>query len=147
MEMSGGLRLPSLLTALWLCTGCGEAPPEPEPSLPVQIFVCTETLIGLETASCREDVVGPGTLTLAVIPDPKETSWELAIRGLAALAEQCAFQGRFDRTRLSQLQGRGPVDIVCPITPDIDRQYHEIRFENRLDQPNTSIRIELRFER
>lgn len=121
--------------------GCGEPvtrAPKPEP---VEVFNCDRLLIGLETAYCHEDVVGPGTLRLSFRPDPKETSWEIGIRGLAAVAELCEFHGQFDQTLLSALQGRGETDLVCPIAAEVDRQYHEIRFENRLDAPNTAIRV------
>ncbi len=137
----------TLLSTAILLTGCGEqtlSEPDPEPQ---ELFSCSHLLIGLETVSCREDVVGPGTLTLSFRPDPKETSWELAIQGLAALAEQCEFHGQFDQTRLSALQGRGETDIVCAIAADVDRQYHEIRFENLLEAPNTALHVQVTFNR
>jgi hypothetical protein len=132
-----------------LLTGCGEQVTPvsaPQPEL-VELFSCSHLLIGLETAYCHEDVVGPGTLAVSFRPDPKETSWEIGVRGLAALAEQCEFHGRFDQTRLSGLQGRGETDIVCNIAANVDRQYHEIRFENRLDAPNTAINVRVSFTR
>ena len=135
---------------LGLLAGCGEgnAPDAPsEPPLPVEIFACSHLLIGLETVYCHEDVVGPGTLMLSFRPDPKETSWEIGVRGLAALAEQCEFHGQFDQTRLSALQGRGETDIVCAIAAGIDRQYHEFRLENLLDAPNTAIKVTVRYSR
>lgn len=138
-----------LLLSGVVISGCSNPEPavEPEPEETVLVSACSERLIGLETVYCREDVVGPGTLTVRIRPDPKETSWELGIRGLAALAEACAFEGRFDGTRLSRLQGRGAVAIVCPIAADVDRPYHEISFENRLDAPNTSIQVSFEFRR
>jgi hypothetical protein len=133
--------------AALLIAACAEehtAPPEP---VAVEVFSCTHVLIGLETVHCREDVVGPGTLSLSIRPDPKETSWELGIKGLAALAEHCEFHGQFDQTRLSALQGRGETGLVCPIAADVDRQYHELRIENRLDTPNTAISVSLSYSR
>jgi hypothetical protein len=131
----------SLLLLPAALAGCGEPPPIREPAPRTEVFRCTERLIGRTTVYCHEDVVGPGVLTVNILPDPRETSWELSIRGLAALAEQCEFHGRFDQTRLSALQGRSEVKLVCPIEADVDREYHEIRFENRIDAPNTSITV------
>ena len=140
-------RLGFAVCAAILTGGCAEertAPPDP---VTAEVFSCNHLLIGLETVYCREDVVGPGTLTLSIRPDPTETSWEVGIKGLAALAEHCEFHGQFDQTHLSALQGRGETDLVCPITADVDRQYHEIRIENRLDASNTAISVSLTYSR
>lgn len=137
----------TLLSMAILLTGCGEqtlSEPDPEPQ---ELFSCSHLLIGLETVFCHEDVIGPGTLNIAIRPDPKETSWEISISGLAALAEQCEFHGQFDQTRLAALQGRGDTEIVCAIAAEVDRQYHELRFENRIEATNTSLRIQVRFVR
>jgi hypothetical protein len=127
--------------------GCDRAAPPPEPAVAVEVFRCSEFLIGLETASCREDVTGPGMLQVLIQPDPRETSWEIGIRGLAALAEYCEFEGDFDETRLSALKGRGETTLTCPIDASVDRQFHEISFENRLNAANTSIAVTVTFSR
>ena len=141
--MSRGL----LLVALLLISGCEKERAEPPVMEHTLVFECTQLLIGLDTAYCHEDIVGPGLLRIYFLPDPKETSWELGVRGLAALAEQCEFRGQFDQTRLSALQGRGETEIVCPITGNVNRQYHELSFENRLETTNTSISITVNFSR
>ncbi len=130
-----------------LVTGCSPSAPPAETPTPVEIFSCSHLLIGVETVFCHEDVTGPGTLRVSFRPDPAETSWEVSVRGLAALAEQCEFHGQFDQTRLSALQGRGETDIVCRIAADVDRQYHELRVENRTDIPNTAINLRIIFTR
>ncbi len=140
------------LTLAWLCllflaAGCGEQRQPDAPPAAVEVFSCSHLLIGLETVYCREDVIGPGRLTISFRPDPRETSWEIGVRGLAALAEHCEFRGQFDQTRLSALQGRGETDIICPIAAGVDRQYHELRFENLLDATNTAISLTVSFER
>lgn len=137
----------SALALLLLLSGCGEQQAADGAPPPVETFSCGRLLIGLETVYCHEDVVGPGTLSVSFEPDPKETSWEIAVRGLAALAEQCEFHGQFDQTRLSALQGRGRCELVCPISANIDRQYHELSFENLSDTINTSITVTARFRR
>ena len=141
--MSRGL----LLVALLLISGCEKERAEPPETEHTLVFECTQLLIGLDTGYCHEDIVGPGLLHIHFLPDPKETSWELGVRGLAALAEQCEFRGQFDQTRLSALQGRGETEIVCPITGNVNRQYHELSFENRLETTNTSISITVNFSR
>ena len=116
--------LAAIVFGLLPFAGCGDEiahTPGAEPET-VEVFSCDRLLIGLETTYCHEDVVGPGRLTLSFRPDPKETSWEIGIRGLAALAEQCQFHGRFDQTRLSALQGRGETNIICDIAASIERQ-------------------------
>ncbi len=140
-----GWRLTLLLMAFVLA-GCGDRQPSAAPP-PTEVFSCAHLLIGPETVYCHEDVIGPGTLILSFRPDPKETSWEFGIQGLAALARECEFRGRFDQTRLSALQGRGEAEIVCTIEAGIDRQYHELRFENRTGTLNTSIQITVGFWR
>ena len=137
----------TLAAAAALLSGCGEQRPAAPAPMPTELFNCAQTLIGLETVYCHEDVIGPGILTLSLQVDPEETSWELRIRGLAALAEQCEFHGHFDQTRLSALQGRGETEIICPIAAGVDRQYHEFSFENLLDAPNTAINVALTFTR
>ena len=137
----------SLWCGLLLLVGCGEQANSPAPPSTTEVFSCSHTLIGLETVFCHEDIVGPGVLTVSFRPDPKETSWEIGVRGLVALAEQCEFHGQFDKPRLSALQGRGKADIVCAIAPSLDRQYHEIRFENMLDVPNTAINVSVSLRR
>ena len=132
---------------LLLSAGCTEQPAtDPEP-VPVQIFKCTQLLIGLDTGYCREDITGPGVLSVRFQPDPKETSWEISLRGLAALAEQCEFRGQFDQTRLSALQGRGETEIVCHLGEEVDRQYHELSFANQLQTTNTAITVTVTFSR
>ena len=137
----------SLWCVMQLLTGCGGSADAPAPRATTEVFTCSRTLIGLETAFCREDITGPGELTVSFRPDPEETSWEISVRGLAALAEQCEFHGHFDQQRLSALQGRGATDIVCALDPSLDRQYHEIRFENLLDAPNTAINVSVSLQR
>ena len=141
-RMSASLCCISLLLG-----GCGEQADAPPTPILDEAFTCSQTLIGRETASCREDFVGPGELTISFQPDPKETSWEIGVRGLAALAEQCEFHGRFDQTRLSALQGRGETHIVCAIAPSLNRQYHELRFENLLEAPSTAIHVRVTLAR
>ena len=136
-----------LLPCLALLAGCAEPEKPPPAATMSEVFNCSHLLIGLESVACREDVTGPGRLTVSFVPDPPETSWEIGVRGLAALAEQCEFHGTFDQTRLAALQGRGETAIVCEIAASIDRQYHEIRFENRLDAPNTAIRVTVSLQR
>jgi hypothetical protein len=128
-------------------TGCDSGAPPPETPVAVEVFRCSEFLIGLETARCREDVTGPGVIEVVLQPDPRETSWEIGIRGLAALAEYCEFKGDFDETRLSALKGRGETTLTCPIDASVDRQFHEISFENRLSAVNTSIAVTVTFSR
>ncbi len=103
-------------------------------------------LIGATEESCREDVIGPGVLTIRIAPEPLEVSWEIAVRGLTALTESCEFRGSFDRTRLSGLQGRGAVELLCPIAPNVDRAYHELRFEHREALANRALIVNVRFE-
>ena len=136
-----------MTTALLAMTGCEQPSTESAESEPIQVFECTQLLIGLDTGYCREDIVGPGVLNIQFLPDPRETSWELSVRGLAALAEQCEFRGQFDQTRLSALQGRGETEIVCAINAVIDRQYHELSFENRQETTNTATAINVIFAR
>jgi hypothetical protein len=142
------MRLPAtFFCALLFLHGCEGEAPTPTATEPVEVFSCSHLIIGLETVFCREDVVGPGKLTVSFRPDPKETSWEISVRGLAALAEQCEFHGQFDQTRLSALQGRGEAQIACAIVADVDRQYHEFRFENLIDAPNTAIQVAVTLQR
>ena len=104
-------------------------------------------LIGLGSDSCTGDVLGPGVLRIAFKPDPPQSSWEVGINGLAALADTCEFHGSFDQTRLAALQGRGATELICPIDASIDRAYHELSFSNQLVNPNSSISIAVTFER
>lgn len=125
---------------LVLLAGCDsrEAPAPPE-----EIFACHLLLIGADAQSCIEDVQGPGTLTITFKPDPPQGSWEVGLSGLTSLAEACGFVGSYDQTRLANLQARGETEIVCEIAAGIDRSYHELAFESRLDAANTSISIEV----
>lgn len=111
------------------------------------VFDCRVMLIGVTEESCREDVIGPGRLTISIAPEPLELSWEIAVRGLTALAERCEFHGSFDHTRLSGLQGRGAVELVCPIAPNVERAYHELRFEHRDTLANRAIIVTARLEK
>ncbi len=141
-------RLPWLLLAALTSAGCD--PPmhtETDRARTEEAFRCHVLLIGLDDGACTEDVVGPGTLRIAFRPDPERSSWELGIRGLAALAESCEFHGSYHSTRLSAVQGRGNTDIICPIPASTDRQYHEIRFQGREETPGTAINITVTFER
>jgi hypothetical protein len=132
-------------TGMALLMGCGT--PEPPTPPPEVAFRCHLLLIGSDTQSCVEDVQGPGTLEIRFKPDPPQGGWELALTGLAPLADACGFIGSYDQKRLSALQGRGETEIVCKLAPGIDRSYHELTFESRLDAANTSMGIEVTFSR
>jgi len=103
-------------------------------------------LIGLTEVSCTNDIQGPGVLRIEFRPDPSH-SWEVAVSGLAALAEQCEFRGSFDQTRLAALQGRGDTDLVCPLSETVDRPYHTLSFENLTETPNSSLAISVTLTR
>ena len=79
--------------------------------------------------------------------DPKTASWEIALDGLTTLADECAFRGRFDQTRLAALQGRGEAEIVCPIADGVDRPYHTLYFETREPTPGTTLRVRVVYQR
>lgn len=111
------------------------------------LFTCRFLLIGTDQNACREDVIGPGILEVSFDPDPPQGSWGAGIRGLVALAEVCEFHGSFDQTRLSALQGRGATRIVCPLSADVDRAYHEIQVKSLEPAPNSSIAVTIRMLR
>jgi len=137
-----------LLGVVTLAAGCDTPPAEaPPPPALQEIFRCEHLLIAADSDSCTGDVVGPGELTLTFRPDPKTASWEMAVDGLKTLADECAFQGRFDQTRLSALQGRGETQIVCPVAGTIDRQYHTMTFTTREATPNTTLRVQVVYRR
>ncbi|MGE0622482.1 MAG: hypothetical protein AB7I04_17955 [Pseudomonadales bacterium] len=135
-----------------LLLGCDSPTPTPEASAPaplgsVEAFRCDLLLIAEDKDTCTGDVVGPGELTLTFRPDPRTASWEIAVEGLTAVTQECAFHGRFDQTRLSALQGRGEIKIVCPIDAAVDRQYHSLGFTVREPTPNTTLRVQVAFRR
>ena len=134
-------RLFSLATLIILQMACDSRSPTDEAPAPVEIFACHKLLIGISEISCTEDIQGPGVLTVAFKPDPPQSSWEVAVRGLAALAEQCEFHGSFDQTRLSALQGRGETELVCPIAADVDRSFHTLSISSLTETPNSSLAI------
>ena len=134
-------RLSALATLIILPLACDSPPATDEFPVPVEVFACHKILIGISAISCTEDIQGPGVLTIAFKPDPTQSSWEVAVRGLAALAEQCEFHGSFDQTRLSALQGRGATELVCPIAASIDRSFHELSFSSLTETPNSSLAI------
>ena len=139
--------------ALWatftLLAGCdtptATAPAAPPPQ--VEVFRCEHLLIAADSDQCSGDVIGPGDLRLAFRPDPKTASWEIALDGLTTLADECAFRGRFDQTRLAALQGRGEAEIVCPIADGVDRPYHTLYFETREPTPGTTLRVRVVYQR
>lgn len=144
------LRLAHRSCALGLFTllaACGA--PETPPAAPAreQVFRCDLRLIGIDARSCKEDVIGPGQLTITFKPDPPESAWDASVEGLTALAEACGFSGGFQRKRLSGLEGRGKAEITCPIAPNVDRPYHELRFATREATPGTSLGISVVFVR
>lgn len=138
---------PALVGVFVLAAAC-ESPPPGNPVAPplVEVFRCEHLLIAVDEDTCTGDVVGPGELTLSFRPDPKSASWEVAVDGLTALADECAFRGRFDQTRLSALQGRGETEIVCAIAAPVDRQYHTLSFATREATPHTTLRIQVVFQ-
>lgn len=139
------LAIGGAVLTLWMMR---QAPSTPEdPPAATTVFECRKILIGLDQASCREDIQGPGVLTVTFTPDPLQTSWEVGVRGLATLADTCEFHGRFDQTRLSNLQGRGATALRCPIDATTNRQYHEISVTSRLDTPGTSLTVTLTLAR
>lgn len=137
-----------LFAAAALFTGACTEPGTEQSALPLlEVFHCQKLLIGSSEASCREDVIGPGVLRIVFNPDPPQGSWEVSISGLAALAESCEYHGSFDKTRLSNLQGRGETALVCPVASNIERAYHELRFENRMPSAVGSMSIAVRYVR
>lgn len=135
-----------ILAAFWWPTDRA-LPPEPAADATVVLFDCRKVLIAHDALPCTEDVRGPGTLTLSFRPDPPQTSWEVAVTGLAALAEACEFEGSYDETRLTTLQGRGETAIRCAIGPGVDRPYHEIRVADRTGVSGFSLAVAITFER
>ena len=133
------------ISGVALLLGCGT--PDSAAPPPAEIFSCHLLLIGSDTQSCIEDVQGPGTLGITFKPDPPQGGWELALSGLAPLADACGFVGSYDQTRLTALQGRGETEIICEIAAGMDRSYHELTFESRPDTANTSMGIEVTFSR
>jgi hypothetical protein len=133
------------LAVLLAACGAPETPPAAPPT--EQVFRCDLRLIGIDAKSCEEDVIGPGELTISFKPDPPESAWDASIDGLTALAQACGFSGGFQRKRLSGLEGRGKAEIACPIAPNVDRPYHQLRFETREATPGTSLGISVVFVR
>ena len=140
-------RFAALLVPAALAGACSQPANDARASTAVEIFRCQLLLMSRASAACREDVIGPGELKISFNPDPPRSSWEVAVRGLNPLAESCAFHGSFDQTRLAALQGRGAAELACPVAAGIDRAYHELAFENRLEAAGSSIAIAVTFSR
>lgn len=141
------MRLLTTTLLFLIVSACSEQAPGQQEPVPLEIFRCQLLLIGQSEDVCREDIIAPGTLRISFKPDPVQSSWELSLSGLAALADACEFHGSFDQTRLAALQGRGETELVCPISPGVDRAYHALQFENRTETVNGSISISVVFSR
>ena len=144
--MSAGLHVRALVIAVSLSAFAGCTEPTPPPTA-LEIFRCHKLLIGTAPASCTEDVVGPGTLAIELVPDPPHGSWTVAVSGLQALAEACEFHGSFDRTRLAALEGRGATSLRCPVAATVDRAYHELAFTQKDPAPGSSLAVTVRMTR